>query len=127
MIDTSKRLTLRSLAIVTYRENVAYMHRDWPFYRAEGFQTLTKLRVSGRHKQILAVLNVVDDEGIVDVEDIALSEEAFAQMGLSEGAMVSIGHAEPRSSMEAKNTGVHRCSPVKPCTSPTVFDARVLS
>jgi len=101
MKDASKRLTLRRLAIDTYRENVAYMHRDCPLYRTEGFQALTKLEVCGRHKQILAVLNVVDDTDIVGVEDIALSEQAFAQMGLPEGALVSIRHAEPPASMEA--------------------------
>jgi len=101
MIDTSKRLTLRRLAIDTYRENVAYMHRDCPLYRAEGFQALTKLEVRDGHKQILAVLNVVDDVGIVGVEEIALSEQAFAQMNLPEGTRVSIGHAERPASMEA--------------------------
>ena len=107
MIEASKRLTLRRLAIDTYRENVAYMHRDCPLYRAEGFQALTKLQVRNGHKQILAVLNVVDDERIVGVEEIALSEQAFAQMGLPEGTLVAIGHAEPPSSMEAVRRKLH--------------------
>ena len=101
MTDTSKRLMLRRLAIDTNRENVAYLHRDCPLYRTEGFQALSKLEVRDGHRQILAVLNVVDDAGIVGVEDIALSEQAFAQMGLPEGTRVTIGHAEPPSSMEA--------------------------
>jgi len=101
MTETSKRLTLRRLAIDTYRENVAYLHRDCPLYRTEGFQALTKLEVRNGHKQILAVLNVVDDTNIVGVKEIALSEQAFAQMGLPEGTRVSIDHAEQPSSMEA--------------------------
>jgi len=101
MIDASKRLTLRRLAIDTYRENVAYMHRDCPLYRTEGFQALTKLAVRDGRKQIVAVLNVVDDDSIVGVEEIALSEQAFAQMSLPEGTLVSIDHAEPPQSMEA--------------------------
>lgn len=107
MIDSTKRLTLRRLAIDTYRENVAYMHRDCPLYRTEGFQALTKLEVRDGHKGILAVLNVVDDTDIVGVEEVALSEQAFAQMGLPEGTRVSIGHAEPPASMEAVRRKLH--------------------
>jgi thymidine phosphorylase len=101
MKDESKQLILRRLAVDTYRENVAYMHRDCPLYRTEGFQALAKLEVRDGNKQILAVLNVVDDAGIVGIEEIALSEQAFAQMGLPEGTRVTIGHAELPSSMEA--------------------------
>jgi len=107
MIDASKRLTLRRLAIDTYRENVAYMHRDCPLYRTEGFQALTKLAVRDGHKQIVAVLNVVDDDSIVGVEEIALSEQAFSQMSLPEGTLVAIDHAEPPQSMEAVRRKLH--------------------
>ena len=40
------RLKLRRIAIDTYHENVAYLHRDCVAYRAEGFQALAKIRVS---------------------------------------------------------------------------------
>ncbi len=39
------RLALRRVAIDTYRENVAYLHRDCAIYRAEGFQALEKVEV----------------------------------------------------------------------------------
>ena len=38
------RLKLRPVAIDTYRENVAYLHRECSVYRAEGFQALAKIR-----------------------------------------------------------------------------------
>ena len=38
-------LALRRVAIDTYRENVAYLHRDCAIYRAEGFQALAKVEV----------------------------------------------------------------------------------
>ena len=38
-------LSLAAVAIDTYRENVAYLHRDCPLYQAEGFQALAKVRV----------------------------------------------------------------------------------
>ena len=36
-------LRLRRVAIDTWRENVAYLHRDCATYRAEGFQALSKI------------------------------------------------------------------------------------
>jgi len=94
-------LKLRRLGIDTYRENVAYLHRECEVYRAEGFQALSKVKICANGKRILAVLNVVDDESIVTPTDLGLSEEAFAKLGLEEGHIVSIEHAEPPVSMNA--------------------------
>ena len=58
-------LRLKRVAIDTYHENVAYLHRDCPVYKAEGFQALSKVEVREDGKKILAVLNVVDDDCIV--------------------------------------------------------------
>ena len=54
-------LKLRRVAIDTYHENVAYLHRECAVYRAEGFQALSKILISANGQRILAVLNVVDD------------------------------------------------------------------
>lgn len=94
-------LKLKRLGIDTYHENVAYLHRDCPIYRAEGFQALSKLSVCHDGREILAVLNVVDDSSIVGTHEIALSEQAFEQLGLKQGSLVRIDHAEPPASMEA--------------------------
>jgi thymidine phosphorylase len=100
--ETGKReLGLRRVAIDTYRENVAYLHRDCELYRAEGFQALSKVEISNNGKHILAVLNVVDDERIVHADQLGLAEQAFDQLGLAEGTQVQIDHAEPPASMEA--------------------------
>jgi len=107
MVKTSKTKTpkgtlkLRHLGIDTYRENVAYLHRECEVYRAEGFQALSKVKICANGQRILAVLNVVDDESIVTPNDLGLSEEAFVKLGLQEGHIVSIEHAEPPLSMNA--------------------------
>ena len=46
-------LQLRRVAIDTYRENVAYLHRDCAVYRAEGFQALSKVEVRANGHRIL--------------------------------------------------------------------------
>jgi len=93
-------LKLRHVAIDTYRENVAYLHRDCPLYRSEGFQALNKIEI---HKAengppVIAVLNVVNDLAITGLDELGLSEQAFRQIGLPEGSAVQVRHAgAPRS------------------------------
>ena len=62
---TGSRVAVRRVAIDTYRENVAYLHRDCALYRAEGFQALSKVEVRANGQHIVATLNVVDDAAIV--------------------------------------------------------------
>lgn len=94
-------LKLRQVAIDTYRENVAFLHRDCEVYRAEGFQALSKIQISQDGKSILAVLNVVDDASIVAPGELGLSQQAFSQINLKEGTHVHVDHAEPPGSMDA--------------------------
>ncbi len=94
-------LQLRRVAIDTYRENVAYLHRDCALYRAEGFQALAKVEVSANGRRILASLNVVDDDCIVGVDELGLSEDAFAQLGVEDGHPASVSQAEPAGSIPA--------------------------
>jgi len=98
---TPESLTLRPVGIDTYRENVAYLHRQCEIYRAEGFQALAKVEVSGNGRRILAVLNVVDDECVVTPAELGLSQEAFSMLGLEPGTRVRIAHAEPPASMDS--------------------------
>ncbi|GAV19102.1 AMP phosphorylase [Mariprofundus micogutta] len=99
-------LKLRRIGIDTYKENVAYLHRDCPVYRTEGFQALAKVEINSvdDHQQVLAVLNVVNDGQIMAVDELGLSEQAFDQLGLDDGDMVCIAHAVPPESLDA----VHR-------------------
>jgi len=99
--EPGTQLVLRRVAIDTYRENVAYLHRDCAIYRAEGFQALSKIEVQSAGKRILASLNVVDDLALVGCHELGLSEDAFVQVGLEDGATVSVSQAEPPSSIGA--------------------------
>ncbi|MDA7087110.1 thymidine phosphorylase family protein [Pseudomonas sp. SA3-5] len=99
--DLAAPLQLRRVAIDTYRENVAYLHRDCALYRAEGFQALAKVEVSANGRRILASLNVVDDGCIVGVGELGLSEDAFAQLDVEDGHPASISQAEPPGSIPA--------------------------
>ena len=98
--DDRAMLTLRRVAIDTYHENVAYLHRNCELYRAEGFQALSKIVIMANGKRIYAVLNVVDDESIVGTEELGLAEQAFAQLGMEPGHQARVAHAEPVESMD---------------------------
>ncbi len=99
-------LTLRRVAIDTYRENVAYLHRDCPLYRSEGFQALNKIEIFDGEAQspVIAVLNIVDDTNIVAPDELGLSLQVYEQFNLEEGNAVRINHATPPASLAA----VHR-------------------
>ena len=98
---TDKALRVRRVAIDTYRENVAYLHRDCLVYRTEGFQALSKIEIAAGKRHILAVLNVVDDSAIVAPDELGLSEQAFAHLGVDEKTQVRVDHPERPKSLDA--------------------------
>jgi thymidine phosphorylase len=99
----TQSLKLRKVAIDTYHENVAYLHRNCPLYRSEGFQALNKIEIrDGASKQpVIAVLNIVDDETLIKPDELGLSEQTFAQFDTAEGTPVCIDHASPPASLRA--------------------------
>ncbi len=99
-------LKLRRVAIDTYRENVAFMHRACNVYHSEGFQALNKIEIhrEGDGVPVIAVLNIVDDEAITAPGELGLSEQVFEQLGLPPGTPVQVRHATPPHSLAA----VHR-------------------
>lgn len=98
---TTPLLLARRLGIDTYRENVVFLRRDCAAYRAEGFQALSKVRISANGNAIFAVLNVVDDGNFLANGELGFSEPAFAQLGVAENTAVRIEHAEPPASLGA--------------------------
>ncbi len=97
----AQTLQIRRVGIDTWRESVAYLHRDCPVVRAEGFQALSKVTVHANGGTLAAVLNVVDDARIVAPCDLGLSEDAFARLAVPEGHAAQIEHAEPPPSIAA--------------------------
>ncbi|MBQ0943908.1 thymidine phosphorylase family protein [Ideonella sp. 4Y16] len=94
-------LHIRRVAIDTRRENVAYLHRHCEVVRAAGLQALAKVTVQANGQQIQAVLNVVDDEGIVRPGELGVSEDAFSRLAVAEGHAARIAPSEPPASLSA--------------------------
>ncbi|MBE6451885.1 MAG: thymidine phosphorylase [Alphaproteobacteria bacterium] len=83
-------LSLKHLAVSSFSENIAYIHKDCEVYKVDDILCLTKVEIHGGIKPICAFLQVVDDEDIVSVNEIGLNTEAFKKINLPEGANVSI-------------------------------------
>lgn len=98
---STSHLKIREVAIDTYRENVAYLHRDCEVYRVEGFQALSKIEIRADGKSIFATLNVVDDDSIVGCDELGLSEDAFKLLNMKSGSIAFVAQAERPESMGA--------------------------
>ncbi len=86
-------LSLKHVAVNSFNENIAYIHRDCATYKVDDVQTLTKVEIHGGVRPVYAFLQVVDDAKIVKPSELGLNSEAFAQINLPEGANVSLSLA----------------------------------
>jgi thymidine phosphorylase len=94
---------LRHLLIDTLREHVVMIHEQAVRSGNLGFNPLDRVRVSGidpatgKTREINGVLNFCRD-ALVEPDEVGLSDEAFSDLGLPEGALVSASLAvAPRS------------------------------
>ena len=86
-------LNLKHIAVSSFNENIAYIHRDCTAYKVDDVQTLTKVEIHGGVRPIYAFLQVVDDAKIVKPDELGLNSEAFNQINLPEGANISLSLA----------------------------------
>ncbi len=94
-------LSLKHLAITSFNENLAYIHRDCVAYKVDDISTLTKVEIHGGVKPIFAFLQIVDDAQIVKPDELALNTEAFKLINLPEGANISLTLSPPPQSLLA--------------------------
>ena len=71
-----------------------------------------EIYINGDHNPVLAVLNIVEDDSIIQVDELGLSKQAFEQLSEKEGIMVRIAPAKPPLSLKA----VHRKIDGEPLT-----------
>lgn len=81
--------------IDTYRQPVVYMREDCHLCRAEGFSSQTRIEISVGGRTIIALLNVVTSADWLPPDTAALSEAAWARLGVSPGERGSFRHPEP--------------------------------
>lgn len=92
------RLNARRLGIDTQTEAVVFMRRDCPVCRSEGFTAHSRILLRAGGRQVIATLYQVIGE-IIGIHDAALSEAAWARLGVQDGDAVTVEHPEPLDSL----------------------------
>ena len=93
-------LTARRIGIDTYQEPVVFMRADCHVCRSEGFEAQTRVKVTAKGRSLIATLNVVHAE-FLGQNQAGLSEAAWKELRVSEGAPLDITHADPLESFSS--------------------------
>lgn len=107
MEHTSNVLTVKSIGINTFRENIIYMREDCHICRSEGFTALTRLVVSFKDRSIIATLNVVYS-GLLEHDEAGLSREALKGLNVDDGDQITITHLKPIESLSKVRAKIFR-------------------
>lgn len=94
-------LTLKHIAITSFNENIAYLHKDCTSYKIDDIKNIVKIEIHGGAAPVFAFLEVVDDASIVSPDELGLNTEAFEALNLPEGANVNLSLAGMPPSMTA--------------------------
>ncbi|MGE0562753.1 MAG: thymidine phosphorylase family protein [Flavobacteriales bacterium] len=98
MEHQSNKLTFKRLGIHTQHEHFAYMREDCHVCASEGFEVLTRIRITNGHKSIVASLNVLRTD-LLKQGEISLSESAIHSLGIKEGETITVSHLHPINSL----------------------------
>lgn len=91
MEHQTNKLIFKSLGIHTQHEHFAYMREDCHVCVSEGFEALTRIRITYGKKSIVASLNVIRSE-ILQPGEFSLSESAITSLGIKEGETITVSH-----------------------------------
>lgn len=106
MVHKGNKLVFKRLGINTQQEHFVYMREDCHVCISEGFEALTRIRITNGHKSIVASLNVIRTD-ILKQGEISLSESAVHALGIKEGETVSVSHLHPISSLGAIRSKIY--------------------
>lgn len=94
-------LHLKYMGIDTHHELVAYLHKNCALYQAEGFRALSKIEIRVNGHTLLATLNLVEDQQLLNPDELGLSSMAFKQFNLHEGEAATVRQPPPVASMQS--------------------------
>lgn len=100
-------LKVKNIGIDTYRENIIYMRSDCHICLSEGYTTLTRIVVHFSGRSIIATLNVVHSDILMDGE-AGLSMQAMKSINIREGDEISISHLKHIDSLRHLRAKLYR-------------------
>ncbi|WP_303312533.1 thymidine phosphorylase family protein [Hymenobacter sp. BT730] len=92
-------LHLRRMGIDTRNEHVVYLRSDSPVCHAEGFRALSRLQVTANGITIIASLNTVVGNSLLEAHEVGVSEVAWEHLRARAGDEVRLMHLPPLASM----------------------------
>ncbi|RMA56777.1 thymidine phosphorylase family protein [Ulvibacter antarcticus] len=98
MEQNSNILKYKHLGIYTQNENVVYMREDCHVCISEGFEALTRIRISNVSTSIVASLNILNSD-ILMPNEIGLSDSAAEKLNVSPNETLYVSHLEPIESL----------------------------
>jgi thymidine phosphorylase len=103
MTDTHRispnALRVRRMGIDTYQEPVVYMRADCHICRSEGFEAQSRITIRHQERSIIATLNVVHDQQLLEIDEAGLSEAAWRLLRPDAGERVVLSHPAPLESL----------------------------
>ena len=93
------KLKYKHLGIFTQNDNVVFLKNDSDVCISEGFEALTRIRVSTKTSSIVASLNVITSNLLLP-DEIGLSDTAAEKLNIEDGDLVNVSHLETISSFE---------------------------
>lgn len=104
------KFKIKRIGIDTYHEAVAYIRMENLLRPSLGLHIFEKMKIWKGKREILATLHVVD--GIIELNEIGLSNYAFKKWGFKEGEFVNVEPAPPMESIDfvKKRFYGRRCS-----------------
>lgn len=86
-------LRARRLGLHTQHQPIVIMRADCHVCRAEGLSGRSQVLLSAGGREVLALLYQVDGEGLLALDEAALSESAWELLGVGEGDAIAVSHA----------------------------------
>ncbi|MHA1108935.1 MAG: thymidine phosphorylase family protein [Alphaproteobacteria bacterium] len=98
-------LKLRRIAIDSWRQSIAYLHRGCAAYNPDEYLGSGKVEILptdiSNGRSLRATLNRVDTDGLLAPDELGLSPHGFDLLGLPEGATVTLERAQTPDSLDA--------------------------
>ena len=92
-------LKLKKLGIDFRNEHLVFMRRDCQVCKSEGFEALSRIKVSKEDRTLVASLIVMDDPSLLNHDEVGLSDGAIEWLSAVEGDEIALSHMASLDSM----------------------------
>lgn len=99
-------LKLRRMPIDTWHENVCFLHAEGTVFRPADYLGSGKVDVFNDQASVRAKVNVISGSGFLEPDEIGLSASAFDELGLPEGAGLTLERTPSPESLSAIRTKI---------------------